>query len=379
MMGMNFVNPFMPLLVQQVGNFNNREAAFWGGIVTGATGIAMFFSAPLWGIVADRSGRKPMLLRSLFGSALVVMLLGIAPNIFYLVALRFALGVISGIKPAFYALVASTTPKDKIPFAMGLIAVATFGGTTIGPLFGGYLADSIGFRNTFFVATALIIASGLGVLFFSWEKFERPAQIQAFSLRRIWGLAISRQMLPILTVEFSLQASQQMLAPVAPLVIRELDPARQGVATETGVAFGLTGAIAAIAALVTGRLGGRISLKKMLVFACLIGGILSLPPIWAVSVAQFVILFALSGIPKGVLMTSSTALVSLSVSSSQQGMGYGMAHSARALGIGLGPLLGGSLGRLLGLKPVFGVAAGLFALAGAIVAWRLTEQTPKKS
>ncbi|MBI4303693.1 MAG: MFS transporter, partial [Chloroflexi bacterium] len=72
--GLNSVNPFLPLFVQQMGEFSNREAAFWAGIVTGASGIAMFISAPLWGLMADRWGRKPMLLRSLFGAAIVASL-----------------------------------------------------------------------------------------------------------------------------------------------------------------------------------------------------------------------------------------------------------------------------------------------------------------
>ncbi len=377
--GMSFVNPFMPLLVQELGNFNSsRETALWAGIVTGVSGIAMFLSAPLWGILADRSGRKPMLLRSIFGTAIVVSLTAFASNIYYLVALRFANGLLSGIKPAIYALVSTTTPREKLPWAMGLISLGTFIGTTLGPLIGGYLADKIGFRYTFLTTVAILIICGLVVIFFAWEKFERPAQVQAFSLHRIWGLAISRQMVPILVVEFALQASPQMVSPIIPLVIKDLDPIGKAAATQTGLALGLMGVTAGIAAFVTGRLGGNISLKKILVVSCLAGALLYLPPLWAVTVAQLIIFVALTGVPKGGLITSASAVVGLSVSQSQQGIGYGIAHSAKSLGNGVGPLLGGSLGRLIGLKPVFGVAGGLFAIASVLVARQLTDEPPKK-
>ena len=79
-MGFSFVNPFMPLFIQELGNFTNQKAAFWAGIATSASGIAMFFSAPLWGIVADRWGRKPMVLRAMFGSAVLLGFMGLAPN-----------------------------------------------------------------------------------------------------------------------------------------------------------------------------------------------------------------------------------------------------------------------------------------------------------
>ena len=74
-------------------------------------------------------------------------------------------------------------------------------------------------------------------------------------------------------------------------------------------------------------------------------------------------------------MTSSNALVGLSVSPSQQGIAYGLAQSASALGNGLGPLIGGSLAPLMGLRPVFGVAGGLFMLIGVAVAKLLAGVT----
>ena len=77
-------------------------------------------------------------------------------------------------------------------------------------------------------------------------------------------------------------------------------------------------------------------------------------------------------------MTSSNALVGLSVSRSQQGIAFGVAQSANALGNGLGPLIGGSLAPLLGLRPVFGIGAALFTLVGVFVAKRLTETNPDK-
>ncbi len=66
-------------------------------------------------------------------------------------------------------------------------------------------------------------------------------------------------------------------------------------------------------------------------------------------------------------MTSSNALVGLSVPRDQQGIAYGLASSAQSLGRGLGPLIGGSLAPLMGLRPVFGVAGGLFMLIGVAV------------
>ena len=375
--GFSFVNPFMPLFIQELGTLTSQKAAFWAGVATSASGIAMFFSAPLWGIVADRWGRKPMVLRAMFGAGMVLALIGLAPNIYFVVALRFTQGLLSGTVAAASALVASLTPRNKMPFAMGLLMVAVFGGTSFGPLAGGFMADSVGYKAAFFITGGLLFSGGLIVLFLVKEKFERPAKGQSASLGSLLRLAKSREMLPLLLTLCALHAGPQMMTPIISLFVRELDPSGMA-ATASGLAFCFMGVVAAISAVVAGRLGGHISLKKILVISCLGTGLLYLPPMWARTVTQLIIFIALTGLLKGGLMTSSNALVGLSVPRSQQGIAYGVAQSANALGNGLGPLIGGSLAPLIGLRSVFGVAGGFFMLTGIAVAKLLARVSLEK-
>ncbi|MBA7699645.1 Multidrug resistance protein MdtG [subsurface metagenome] len=375
--GFSFVNPFMPLFIQELGNFTNQQAAFWAGIATSVSGIAMFFSAPIWGIVADRWGRKPMVLRAMFGAGTVLALIGLAPDIYYVIALRFAQGLLSGTVAAASALVAASTPRNKMPFAMGLLMVAVFGGASFGPLAGGFMADIVGYKAAFFITGGLLFSGGLIVLLLVKEKFERPAKGQRASLSSLLRLAKSREMLPLLLALCALHAAPQMMIPIISLFIRELDPSGMA-ATASGLAFGLMGMVAAISAIIAGRLGGHISLKRILVISCLGTGLLYLPPMWARTVTQLIIFIALTGLLKGGLMTSSNALVGLSVPRNQQGIAYGLAHSANALGSGLGPLIGGSLAPLIGLRSVFGVAGGFFMLTGIAVSKLLARVSLEK-
>ncbi len=378
MMGFSFVDPFMPLFIQELGAFTNQQAAFWAGIVTSIHGGAMFFSSPLLGIVADRWGRKPMVLRAMLGSAVVLGVIGLAPNIYYIVGLRFIQGLLSGTVAAASALVAASAPRDKMPLAMGLLMVAVFMGTSIGPLLGGLLADSVGYKTTFFITGGLLFLGGLIVLLFVKEKFERPTAGQRPSLSSLLRLAKSKEMLPLLLALSALHAGPRMVTPIISLFIRELDPKGMA-ATASGLAFCFMCVISAVSAIIAGRLGGHISLKKILVISCLGTGLLYLPPMWARTVTQLVIFIALTGLLKGGLMASSNALVGLSVPQNQQGVAYGLAHSANAFGGGLGPLIGGSLAPLLGLRPVFGVTAGFFVLIGVAVRKLLTGVGLEKS
>jgi DHA1 family multidrug resistance protein-like MFS transporter len=365
--GLNCVNPFMPLFVKGLSTLSDTQAAFWGGLAMGASPLAMFLTAPLWGIVADRWGRKPMVLRAMFGGGIILGCVGLAPNTYYVVGMRFMQGVFAGTMAAASALVASLAPRDRIPFAMGLLMVSAFGGSTAGPLFGGFVADMLGLRAAFFVTGGLIVTAGLMVLAFVRERFEGPKTGQAASLGGVWRLASSRQMLPLLAAMCALQIGPQMLWPVIPLVVREMAP--QGMAASlAGVALALMGTASALASAAFSRFGARMGLRRVLVYSCFGCAALYLPPIWAATVVQLIAFIALVGIFKGGLMASSNSLIGLSVASAQHGLAYGLGQSANSLGNGLGPLIGGSLAGVLGLRPVFTAAAILFLALGTAIA-----------
>lgn len=362
-MSFGFATSFQPLFIQQLGNFDNAQASFWAGVASGGGGIAMFLSAPVWGVIADRWGRKPMVLRALFGAAILSALLGLVTNIYAFVALRWLQGLLAGTVAAASALVASDTPRNRISFAMGLLMLAIYTGNSIGPFLGGFLADSLGYAVTFYITGALLLLAGLLVVFFIKEKFIRPAAGAEASLASMWSTAVSGEMLPLLIAVCALSIGQPMIAPNIPLYFRELDPGIAA-ATVAGLAFSLMGVMTAISSVVSGRLGKRISLKRIMVVSCIGTGLLYLPPIWAANVTQLVIFVALMGLLNGGLMMSASSLISLSVPASKQGVAYGLSTSAQSLGGGIGPLIGGSLVSWMGFRPVFGVSGAILVLVG---------------
>ncbi len=134
LVGFTLSNPLLPIYMQKLGGFGVNEAAFWSGIAIGASGLAMVITAPIWGTLADRWGRKPMLIRAQLGGAIVVALFLIAPNIYFLTGFRILQGVFTGTVAAASALIASQTPPGKLPYSMGIFMGAIFAGQTIGPL-----------------------------------------------------------------------------------------------------------------------------------------------------------------------------------------------------------------------------------------------------
>jgi DHA1 family multidrug resistance protein-like MFS transporter len=373
-MAFNFAASFQPLFIQKLGGFDNMEAAFWTGLASGGCGIAMFLSAPVWGVVADRWGRKPMVLRALFGAAVLSVLMGSVSNVYVFVALRFLQGLVAGIVAAASALVGADTPRDKIPLAMGLLMLAIFSGSSTGPFLGGFLSDRIGFEATFYATGGLQLVAGLLVLIFIRERFQRPAPGKETAFRHVWHTAASREMMPLLIAICLLNISQPMIAPNIALFVRELDPTTAA-ATTAGIALSLMGIVTAVSSIVSSRLGKRVSLKKLMIVSSIGTGLLFLPPIWAGSVSQLLVFIALAGLFYGSLLMSSSSLVGLSVPQSRQGIAYGLSTSAQSLGSGLGPIIGGSLVSWLGFRPVFGIAGLLLILVGLLLA-RLLGRKP---
>ena len=249
---------------------------------------------------------------------------------------------------------------------MGLLMAALFSGIAFGPFVGGMLADSIGYKATFLVTTGILLLGGMAILFFVKEKFERPVTRQEIPLTSILNLATSKKMLPLLLIMAAIFAGPQMISPIIALSIGDMAPP-EITATLSGQALGLIGLLSVISSVIIGRLGTRFPLPRIMLICCLVTAMLYLPPVWASTVPQLIIFIGLTGLSMGGLQTSTNTMIGLSAPRFQQGTAYGLATSANSLGTGLGSFVGGSLAPLIGLRPVFAVAAGLFLVISVLI------------
>src|SRR6185436_14043490 len=167
--------PFIPLYVQALGVTERSEVALWSGILQGSAALSMAFMAPVWGALADRYGRKPMLVRSMLGGAVIIAAMGFVGDVWQLLGLRLIQGAVTGSQAAAAALVAGVVPASSAGFALGLIATATQVGNTVGPAIGGVAVGPLGFRGSFLVAGVLLLIAGLMAVF--W--IDEPAHVKA--------------------------------------------------------------------------------------------------------------------------------------------------------------------------------------------------------
>jgi len=370
--GFSFVLPFLPYYVQELGVTDLHQVELWSGVLFAAHAIPMAIFAPIWGSLADRYGRKLMVERSMFGGAVVLALMGLVQTVEQLAVLRAFQGVLTGTVVAATTLVAGTAPRERSGYALGLLQMAIFAGASIGPLFGGLLADTLGYRAAFWVTGGLLFLAGLTIWRFVEENFEPPAANDPQKNGGFWdGVRLvihNRSLMSLFSIRLVVRLATRLLGPILPLFIQSLLPATAHIATITGLISGAQATTSAIGAVTLGRASDRIGYRRVLL-ACAVGvAVLYVPQFFVTTPWQLLILQAALGlVMSGVLASISALLANLSPEG-RQGAVYGVDSSVVSIANAVGPMLGASMAATLGLRAPFLLAAGAFALA-AVMAW----------
>lgn len=375
MIAFSFVFPFFPLYIQYLGVRDTADAARWTGIIVAASSVSLALAQPFWGNLADRFGRRPMVLRSMIGGSVTILIMGLVVSVEQLLVVRFLQGAVTGTVSASNTLAATTTPRHRLGFALGAMQVALFVGTSVGPLLGGVVADTFGFRAAFFVAGALMMAGAAIVSAFVREDFTRPAPDS--TRRGVW--AESRALLAmsifstLVGVIFLIQWGNTVVSPMLSLFVAELT-ASENAATAAGIVLGATGVASAVSALVVGRLSDRMG-SGAIVPVCLAGATLTcFPQAFVQQVWQLLLLRVLFGLFLGGLMPTANALVAQLVPQERRGAAFGLTATASSLAHAAGPLSGAAVVTQWGLRAVFLVTGLVFAVAYGWVAVSLRYQ-----
>jgi len=369
--------PFLPFYLGDLGVSDVSGQALWSGAINAAGAAAMAITAPIWGLLADRYGRKPMLLRGLFGGAGVVVLMGFANAPWQLLGLRVLEGALTGTVAAATALVATSAPKRRLGYALGMVQTAVFAGAAAGPLFGGFAYDRIGPRATFVLARAMLFCGGVTVALLARERFTRVAthamtdegQGRWRRFRTSGAFLFTSAMLTMLGAIFAVRLIAVAMQPIIPLFVQQLSPDDPHVATVAGIVLGSAGFTSAFAAAYFGRLGDRTGHRRVLAISLLGAGLVYLPMAFVRDPWQLALLQALMGVAAGGLIPSANALIAHLTPVERRGAIFGLTAAISAVGGFIGPLVGAFLATSLGFRATF-IASGTLLLAvAAMVIW----------
>ena len=366
---MTLLLPFLPLYVEQLGVRSQAAIVQWSGIAYGITFLGAGIMAPIWGKFADLYGRKLILIRASLAMAITMSLIGLADNIWQLVALRLAAGVLGGFSSGAVVLIATQTPRNRSAYALGVLSTGTMAGSLLGPLLGGALPGLVGVRETFFLAGGVIFVAFLATCFLIREDARPPAAERKRRKRGAWSIIPDRRpVVAMLITVMLLMVASMSIEPIITVYVQTLVGKGGDVVLISGLVMAATAFGSVLAAPRVGKLADRVGTWQVIIVCLLVTAALLIPQAFVTNAWQLLALRFLMGMSLAGLLPSINATIRHNVPDGAAGTILGYATSAQYAGQVVGPLVGGFVGGHFGMRAVF-LATSLLLFGGAAYAW----------
>ncbi|MEJ5068687.1 multidrug efflux MFS transporter [Enterobacter sp. MYb186] len=368
--------PFLPLYVSQLGVSSHEALSMWSGLTFSVTFLVSAIVSPMWGSLADRKGRKLMLLRASLGMAIAILLQAFATNVWQLFLLRALMGLTSGYIPNAMALVASQVPRERSGWAISTLSTAQISGVIGGPLMGGFLADHVGLRAVFLITAVLLVISFLVTLFLIKEG-ARPTTSKA---ERLSGKAVFASlpypwlMISLFITTMVIQLCNGSVGPILALFIQSMAPDSNNIAFLSGMIAAVPGISALMSAPRLGKLGDRIGTGRILMATLIVAVVLFFAMSFVNTPFQLGVLRFLLGFADGAMLPAVQTLLIKYSSDRVTGRIFGYNQSFMYLGNVAGPLMGAAVSAMAGFRWVFAATAVVVLLNIIQLAWAMRRR-----
>jgi DHA1 family multidrug resistance protein-like MFS transporter len=369
----SIVIPFLPLFLRNELHVV-RHLETWSGFIFGITFLASSLISPFWGSLADKYGRKPMLLRSGLSLAVLYFLTYFVHNPYELVVIRLFQGLLAGYVPSAIAMVGTNTPENKVGYALGVMATSNAVGSIVGPVVGGVVSRWVGNREAFLVSGFVVLFA----FFIAWfgakeENFKRSSK-RAGVISDLKELSHNRPLMAVLGMVGIVSMSVMVLEPLLTLYVLKLGVNGEDAKVASGIIFSAVGVATALAAPRWGKLGTRYGYGRMLFIGLLGGGVGNLLQIAFHHYIAFGVLRFAYGLFFAAVYPSLNSLIVRLTDPSYRGRAFALNQSANQIGIMIGPMLGGFLGSAVSIPFVFALnGAALIAIAFLVRSKRIDE------
>jgi DHA1 family multidrug resistance protein-like MFS transporter len=371
--GVSQLAPILPLYFHDLGVQTPEAMSLWSGLATGATYIIVCLAAPFWGRVADKKGRKITLIRSSFGMALCNALIAFQTTPEGVVLIRLIQGLVSGFYSASITLIASETPIERTGWALGLLASANLAGSLIGPLLGGYIADTVGIRNDFIIVGALMGLAGMLATIFIHENYVPKPNPEKLSIRKLKEqIPEFNSIVALCVASFIYAICIMSLQPVISVYIKGIVPSdTENLAFIAGAVFSAMGIAQLMSSSPLGKLVDKIGPRKVLVVSLIYVGVLNIPQAYISDVYQLAIIRFLQGFGLGGMLPALNTYLSSKTPREFTGQVFSYNQSCLFFGYFLGSVGGASLMAWLGFTTLFWVSGGLFIISALWIGFKL--------
>jgi DHA1 family multidrug resistance protein-like MFS transporter len=363
--------PIYTYYIQSLG-VDDHLIARWSGIVISASSLSMGIMGPIWGALGDRRGRKIMVMRAMFGGSIIIGLMGFVQSVEQFALLRLIQGALTGTVTAATALVAGQTPNNRLGETLGKLQLAIFLGQSLGPTTGGFVADLLGYRATFWMTAVYLVIAGILILTQVEEDFTpNPAALEGSlwsHLRDDFSVLFGVSMLAlVLGLRFALRVGLRMTSPTMPLIVQNLLPSETFLGSASGLLTTISGISSALAAPLIGRWADRHGGRRLLMGSALLAALAMFaqavaPTYWVLLAAQVFLGFGIGG-----TLAVISAYIGKLAPEGRTGAAFGLDQMAVSLSNAVGPTVGGWLSDTFTRRTPLYTGGVSMAIAGAAV------------
>lgn len=377
-LGFSLSWPFVPLMVRGLGVHDNLET--WVGYMLLVFYLIAFAVNPIWGGIADHYGRKPMVLRAMFGMGCAMMLVPFASTPIWFASLFMLIGIFNGYTPAGVALLVANTPSTRIGSAVSLAQTGGMVGQALGPALGAALAALIDRPHwLFWISGGLMLSGGTLVTLFVHEVKKvapgpwRPQWVE--SLREL--LAVPR-MGPLFLLAFLFSVMWYgSVTNISVFVLQLLQAQSADAEAEAfwvgAAAMAMAGSML-IALPLWGQVLDRIGPARVLAFSAAATVITHLPLLVLQTPLQLVLARVVFGLTAAAMPTAIFQLLRIHAPAGMDARAISYATAFQFFAMGLAPFTAGLIGPLLGMRAYF--ALTILLMAGGLALWLHTGKGP---
>jgi MFS family permease len=361
MLGFAMIFPLLPFYALRLGG-----QAWIVGPLVASFSVAQLASAPLWGRVSDRYGRRPVMLIGLGGAGLAYLIFGFADSIWLLFASRIVQGLGGGTTGVVQAYVSDSTNPAQRARGLGWLSASTNAGVMIGPAIGS-LASHLGPAAPGILAATLCALNVLFAWAFLPESRPRGARGARTGIRSALLRVVRHPTAPQPRLIWIYAVGMGAFASVSAVLALYLK-ARFGVTVQTiGYVFLYMGALSVVLrAVIIGWLVDRFGETRVMRMGtvCLALGLLLYP--FPRTVPMMALVLALVPIGTALLFPAVTALVSRATEPSEMGQTMGVQQAFGGTSRVLGPLWATPVFQVAGPSVPFFIAAGIVGVTGLL-------------
>ncbi|WP_125566133.1 MFS transporter [Companilactobacillus insicii] len=367
--------PFIVLYIDTLGDFTSSELNTLGALAFSLTYLSKAIVSPLWGRLADQRGRKLMCLRASGVMTITIFLVGLSPNVWFLLFFRVLQGAFSGYINNANALMSVEAPVNMRGRVMSKLVTGSITGTLMGPLLGGVLATIVGYRGAFFVTSILMATVFISTLLGVKENFIPISKDKLQPLIPAMKQVGTGFFVALFVSLLAIQATTNAITPMVSLFVKQLLPSTDHLNLITGFVSAAPGLATIMMSTFAGRMidkmGARKNLMIFLILAILTLFLTSLiQNVWQFASLRFVL-----GIADAALLPAIQILTVQMVPQSIFGRIFSYNQSAQSMGSVIGPLMAAGIANFSGYRSIFIFTALLEVVA--LMCWLFYYQNSK--